>query len=213
MGCIRVAVVDEQPLFRDGVVGALAGDPEFQIVAQGDCAADAIRIAREYSPSVVMLDIHLPGDAISAISTLSSSHPQMKIVVLTRSEVDTHVIGALKAGAFGYIEKLVTRSELARALRAVYGGLQYVTPALASRILLKQLTAVALPTEFGKLSDWSTRERQIVQLVAQGLRNKQVADELGLSENTVKHYVTIIMRKMKVRSRTEIILTAGVRIR
>ncbi len=142
-GPIRVAVVDDHPLFREGVAAVLHGSGAFQIVGQGCGADDALRLVRDKSPDVLMLDINVSGDGMGAIRRIIHAHPSIKVVILTASESDTHVTDAMKSGVHGYVLKGVNGTELARTIREIHLGARYVDPTLAARILAQQVMSSA----------------------------------------------------------------------
>ena len=121
-GVIRVALVDDHPLFRTGVLIALEGLAQFQVVAEGACADDAIRIAQDHSPEVMLLDVHMPGDGLVALRTLTRSYPTVKIIMLTVSAVEETVVDAMKAGAAGYALKGISGKNLATMIRNIHLG-------------------------------------------------------------------------------------------
>jgi DNA-binding NarL/FixJ family response regulator len=200
---IRIAVVDDHPLFRQGVAATLDAEANIEVVAQGGCAADAVRICEQLLPDVLLLDITMPGDGLQAARQIALSCPFVKIVILTASEADEHVLAALESGARGYVLKGVSLTELVRTINAILVGETYVTPALAAR-LLKQVRQGPVPgTRDSDYDSLTVREEEILDEVAQGLTNKEVANRLGISEKTVKHYMTNIMEKLQVRNRVE----------
>jgi two-component system nitrate/nitrite response regulator NarL len=206
---IRIAVVDDHPVFREGVSATLSAAGDFSIVGQGCSAADATRVVQQANPEILLLDLHMPGgDPLAAVRQLGKSHPHVKIVILTMSEEEGKLVEAVQAGAAGYILKGVGGSELAQLLRDIYDGAKYVSPGLAARILMKQATAEAKPAAPELLTGLTSREGQIMREVANGLTNKEVARALKLSEKTVKYYMTNIMQKLHARNRTEAVLIA-----
>ena len=201
---IHVVVIDDHPLFREGVANTLEVEPDIEIVGQGESAEDAIGLVYDLLPDIILLDIDIPGGGLKAAQTIALACPVTKIVMLTVSEEEDHLIAALKAGARAYILKGVTARELIRILRAVYAGEAYVTPTLAASLLL-ELTG-ALPGSrppASQLEELTDRERQILEGVASGLSNKEIGQQLALSEKTVKHYMTNILQKLQVRNRVE----------
>jgi DNA-binding NarL/FixJ family response regulator len=208
-GRIQVAIVDDHPLFREGVANTLANSPEIEVVGQGSTAEDAVRLARDLLPDVLLLDISMKGGGINAVRTIAESYPVIKIVMLTVSEKEEDVLGSLKAGARGYILKGVTARELVRIVRAIEAGDAYVTPTLAASLLvdLRQDRQSAGPSP-GPLDELTDREHQILELLATGISNKEIARELNLSEKTIKHYMTNILQKLQVRNRVEAALLA-----
>lgn len=205
---ITVTLVDDHPLFRDGVATTLAGAEDFEIVGQGVSAEDAVRLAREFLPDIALLDISMPGGGIEAARCIAVDCPVVKVVMLTVSEQDDDVIAALKAGARGYILKGVGGDELVRIVRAVHRGESYVSPDLAARILMEAGNAGDDRSAPDPLIDLTAREEQILRLVSRGLSNKEIGRDLDLQEKTVKHYMTNILQKLQVRNRVEAALLA-----
>lgn len=202
---IQIVIIDDHPLFRDGVVNTLKMEDDFEIVAEGTTSAEAIRYAAEHLPDLLLLDINIPGGGLTAVPKIAASNPATKIVMLTASEQEDDVMSALKAGARAYIVKGVAARELKTILRAVHQGEAYVTPTLAAN-LLSDFKAGAKKTSL--LEDLTEREGEILELVAVGKSNKEIAAQLFLSEKTVKHHMTNIMQKLHVRNRVEAALLA-----
>ena len=131
---IRTAIVDDHPLFREGVAKLLARTPGVEIVADGSTAVDALNIARELAPDVLLLDLKLPDDGVGAALTIAREHPRVRIVILTASDCDSDVAAMLQLGVHGYLLKGCTGQEIVRAVQRVYAGEFYVTPSLAARL-------------------------------------------------------------------------------
>jgi DNA-binding NarL/FixJ family response regulator len=207
---IQVAVVDDHPIFRDGVVATLKRVPEFDVVAVGASANDAVLIAEKHLPDVMLMDINMPGSGIDAAKKICSSCPVIKILMLTISENVDDLLAALEAGARGYILKGVSGPDLVKTMIAVHRGDSYVTPSLAARVLSRMTKAPARASapKTAPCDDRLTfREEQILKQVSDGLTNKEIARKLQLSEKTVKHYVTNILQKLQVRNRVEAALS------
>jgi len=198
---ISVVIVDDHPLLRQGVAHSLAESGNFTVLAEGASAEDALKLALAHRPDILLVDISMPGGGHGAISAVREQLPQQKIVVLTVSERDEDLTGALNAGVQGYVLKGVGAKSLIEILELVAGGGSYVPPQLAARMIarLKEINARGP----GPLSELSSREREILALVANGLSNKEIAIRLDLQEKTVKHHMTRILSKLKVRNRTE----------
>ncbi len=201
----RIAVVDDHPLYRAGIVHTLRASGLFEIVAEGGTASDAIRIARDVSPEVLLLDIGMPGSGLEAAQQITKANPSVRLLVVTASEADETVAACLDAGVRGYLLKGTSGEELVRVARSVCEGEAYVAPQLAARILtrIRTNTAIAKPNVRGPLSDLSAREEAVLEHVARGQTNKEIARSLKLSEKTVKHYMTSLMQKLQVKSRLE----------
>jgi two-component system, NarL family, nitrate/nitrite response regulator NarL len=206
---LRIAVVDDHPLFRDGVVSSLAADSTIEVVGQGSTAEQAVQICQDLLPDVLLLDISIPGDGIAAMREINRLCPFVKVIMLTASEDEQNVSAALEAGARGYILKGVGAQELVRTIHAVNLGESYVTPQLAARLLtMMRSTKVVAANVQEDLPGLTRREEQILDGVADGKTNKEIARTLNISEKTVKHYMTNIMHKLQVRNRVEAALLA-----
>lgn len=203
---IRAALIDDHPLFRDGVRQTLSLAGDIKVVAEGTCADDAIHIAQSMSPDVMLLDINMPGSGIAATTSITEAHPDIKIALLTVSENEGDVAAAMASGARGYILKGISGAELVQIIRAIHGGQSYVAPALAAVMLRKLRQVEPQPLDAAAGEQLTAREDQILCQVAQGLTNKEIARNLSISEKTVKHYMTLIMQKMQVRNRVEAVL-------
>lgn len=198
---IRVAVIDDHPLFREGVTRSLSEIDGFEIVAEGSSGDDAVRIAENLGPDVMLLDISMPGGGLNAIPLILGIAPSQKIVMLTVSEDGDDVTAALSGGAKGYVLKGVGSRALADVIRAVASGESYVAPTLSAKLLSSRPAAAS--TKADLIGELTTREREVLDLVASGMSNKQVGRELDLHEKTVKHHMTQIMTKLGVANRTE----------
>lgn len=199
---IRVAVIDDHPLFREGVARILA-DVGFDIVAEGESGDDALRIAGESSPDIMLMDISMPGGGVNALGQILERHPTQKVVMLTVSELTDDVSEALRHGARAYVLKGVGPKTLTEILHLVAQGETYVSPTLSARVV-SDLSARSLAAERKTPIDQLTdREREILDLVSAGFSNKRIALQLDTHEKTVKHYMTRILAKLRVSNRTE----------
>jgi two-component system nitrate/nitrite response regulator NarL len=201
---IRVAVVDDHPLYRIGVVQTLQSAPDIDVVAEGASAKDAVRIAATESLDVMLLDVSMHGSGIEAAREIRAAGSTVKLIMLTASEDASHVTSALRNGASGYVLKGCGGAELLNIVRAVTNDESYITPSLATRLLAQQLKP-AIPEDEPTLT---LRENQVLDLLSQGMMNKEIAHKLKLTEKTVKHYMTILMQKLQVRNRVEAVLAA-----
>lgn len=195
---LRVAVIDDHPLFRAGVTRTL-NELGFDVVAEGSSTEDAVRIADQVRPDLLLLDISMPGDGLVAIERILTGCPQASIVMLTASEDGDNIRRSLQLGARGYVLKGTGATGLAEILRSVAAGELYVPPGLSAKLLAQ---ADPLPP-FDKSNELSGREREVLDLVATGSSNKVIARNLGLQEKTVKRHVTSILAKLRVSNRTE----------
>lgn len=202
---IRIAVIDPYPIFRIGVVQAIARSEGLLLVAEGATAADAQRAVEVAAADILLIDITIAEDGVeSLLRAVISAH--CKLVVLTALDDVASVSKALATGVKGYILKGISGAELVGAIHAVHAGLPFVTPELASRLLTEAKGGALLPKRAAKLQDaLSYREKQMLDHVSKGLTNKEIADRLGLTVGTVKHYVGHLFKKMQVRNRIEAI--------
>jgi len=201
---IRIAVIDDHPIFREGTVSVLTGAAGIEVVGEGATATDAVAIARERVPDVVLLDLNLPGGGVNAAESIASACPKVRVVVLTASEDAEDVTTALNAGVRGYLLKGSSGHEVVETVRAVVRGASYVAPNLAARLLIskgKRVEAID-----GDRHDLSSRQAEIFALVSRGMSNKEVARVLKCTERTVKHHMTNIMHKLNVRNRVQVAL-------
>ncbi len=202
---IRILIADDHPLFREGVATSLSAEPDFEVIAQAGSGEEAVELAHRLHPDMVMLDVGMTGmGGIAAAGKISSSIPGVRIMMLTVSENRESLLAALKAGAHGYVLKGVSASELRAIARRVAAGEAYVSPALAADML----TELSRPQTSGALSRLTAREAKILKLLGQGLTNREIGETMFLAEKTVKHYMTNILQKLHVRSRTEAALIA-----
>ncbi len=202
---IRIVIVDDHPLLRQGVALALRKDPRMDVVGEGDSGRAAVALAVDLQPDILLLDISMPdGGGLEAAQRIRELAPHCKIAMLTASENGEDLITALKAGVQGYILKGSQIHEMVDAVLAVYAGEAYVSPQLMDKLV----QAISIIPQEPILDALTKRERGILRLVAQGLPNKEIAAQLGLAEKTVKHHMTALMRKLGVRSRVEAALLA-----
>jgi len=191
---IRVLIVDDHPVVRDGLRGILTSDPEFDVVGEAADGAEALAGARAAEPDVILMDLRMPGvGGVAAIRSLAEVDIPARVLVLTTYASDSDVVPALEAGATGYLLKDAPREELVRAIRAAARGEAVLAPSVASR-LVSQLRA----PEQATLSD---RELEVLRLVAQGETNRGVAARLFISEATVKTHLLHIYTKLDVNDR------------
>jgi DNA-binding NarL/FixJ family response regulator len=197
MNQIRVAIIDDQPLFRSGVACALAGDPDLKVVCLGSTADEALRIARDMSPDVIIMDITVAGDGLAALGTIVASHPRVKTLVLSMASDQARVCAAMQKGARGYLLKTVETADLIQAVRLIARGGTYVAPALAAYLLAH------LMDKTDPFAALSVREDQVLKLIAHGLSNKEVGRRLSLTEKTIKCHVSNMLQKLQLRNRVE----------
>ena len=203
---IDILVVDDHPLFRQGVVHSLEMDPEFSVVGETSSGEEALALACTLLPDVVLLDVNMPGwSGIVTAEKIAMACPATVIVMLTGSDDKDKLLAALKAGARAYVLKGVSAKELARVVRSAVAGEVYVSPSIAAEMLVS-LTHGKAPDPLQELTD---REREILAQIGNGLTNREIGEKIFLSEKTIKHYVTNILQKLQVRSRVEAALVAS----
>jgi two-component system, NarL family, nitrate/nitrite response regulator NarL len=203
---IDILVVDDHPLFRQGVVNSLGTDPGFRIVGEASSGEEALALTTALLPDLVLLDVSMPGwGGIVTAEKIATACPATTIVMLTGSDDKDKLLAALKAGARAYVLKGVSAKELASVVRTAIAGEVYVSPSIAIEMLVS-LTHGKAPDPLQELTD---REREILALIGTGMTNREIGDKVCLSEKTIKHYVTNILQKLQVRSRVEAALIAS----
>lgn len=203
---LEILVVDDHPMFRQGVVNSLQTMEDFKVVSEAAGGEEAFALALALMPDVVLLDVSMPGwNGIVTDEKIALACPAVTIIMLTASEDKDKLLAALKAGARGYVLKGVSAKELGEVIRSAHAGEVYVSASLASEILVS-LTKTKAPDPLQELTD---REHEILQLVGTGLTNRAIGERISLSEKTIKHYVTNILHKLQVRNRVEAALYAA----
>jgi two-component system, NarL family, nitrate/nitrite response regulator NarL len=198
---LRVAIVDDHPLMIAGIKAIFVDSQEFEIVGTGATLHDAVALSQNTAPDVMMLDINIQGNGLEAMKAVSKIHPGVKIVFFTASERLDHVKMALELGAMGYVMKSASAEDMYNCLRSVRNGRRCITPLLAARVLGGDADLPMLSN--GREIHFSDKEVAVVKLLAAGLTNREIADKLDLSEKTVKHHMSVIMEKLRVRNRVE----------
>lgn len=207
---IKVLVVDDHPIFRQGLISLLQQYPEFEAVGQATNGQEALAVASEVQPDVVVMDVCMPGgDGIAATTALQQALPNVKVIIVTVSDKDEDLFAAIKAGARGYLLKSVSLRELIDSIRLVAQGEAIISPTVAGKLLdeFKQTDKEQLDKELN--GGLSLREQEVLQLVAQGASNKEIADQLFISETTVKAHLRTILQKLHARNRAEAVALAA----
>ncbi|GIW06944.1 MAG: DNA-binding response regulator [Dehalococcoidia bacterium] len=197
---ISVLVADDHPVVREGLLAMLGTQREISVVAEAADGRQAVELTRLHRPDIVLMDLDMPNvDGVQAIREIRETDPDAKVIVLTAYDTDDRILDAIQAGARGYLLKGVPRDELSHAIRIVNDGGSLLQPDVASKLL----------TQVGRLLDGegdeqlTPRELEVLREMGRGLRNKEIARALGISERTVKFHIGIIFQKLGVGSRTE----------
>jgi DNA-binding NarL/FixJ family response regulator len=198
---VRILVTDDHPVVRAGLSGMLSGEPDFEVVGEAQNGKEAVAFVGERKPDVVLMDLRMPEmDGVTAIQHIKSNYPNGHILVLTTYESDADILRAIETGATGYLLKDTPREELFGAIRMVAQGQSPLAPGVAARLMQR----VRNPEEEGL----STREIEVLELVAHGTSNKEIAKQLWVSETTVKSHMLHIFDKLSVTDRTAAVTEA-----
>lgn len=199
---IRIVVTDDHAVVRQGLRMFLELDPELEVVGEAANGAEALALAKELQPDVVLMDLLMPVmDGITAIGRLREEAPEVEVIALTSVLEDASVVGAVRAGATGYLLKDTNADELRRAVKAAAAGQVQLSPEAATR-LMREVRAPERPEAL------TERETDVLTLLAKGQANKEIARELAIGEKTVKTHVSSILAKLGVQSRTQAVLHA-----
>jgi DNA-binding NarL/FixJ family response regulator len=202
MDKVRILIADDHSVVRQGLRMFLALDPEFEVVGEAATGEEAIQLAGELRPDVVLMDLLMPGmGGVAATKIIRTEMPDVEVIALTSVLADEAVTGAIRAGAIGYLLKNTEADELRRAIKSAAAGQVHLSPEAAARLVRE----VQIP---GNPEALTERETAVLRLVARGQANKQVARELGIQEQTVKTHVSNILGKLQLQSRTQAALYA-----
>jgi DNA-binding NarL/FixJ family response regulator len=198
---IRLLVVDDHPVVRDGLCSMFDRDPEFDVLGEAGDGAEAVRLAQELRPDVILMDLRMPGmDGVTAITELAAKGVAARVLVLTTYDTDSHVLPAIEAGATGYLLKDAPRADLLRAVRAAAHGEAVLSPAVTARLMSRVRSPAAGPL--------SQRELEVLELVAAGTTNREAAARLFITEATVKTHLLNIYAKLGVSDRAAAVAEA-----
>jgi DNA-binding NarL/FixJ family response regulator len=208
---VRVLIVDDHALFRRGLQMVLEGETDIDVVGEASDGQEAIERAENTTPDVVLMDVRMPKrSGIEATRTIKDTLPSTKILMLTISDEEADLYEAIKAGASGYLLKEISIEEVADAVRAVHAGQSLISPSMASKLLNEFAAMVKRRDERTQVPGprLTTRELEVLKLVAKGLNNRDIGSELFISENTVKNHVRNILEKLHLHSRMEAVVYA-----
>ncbi|MFQ5407836.1 MAG: response regulator [Anaerolineales bacterium] len=202
---IRVLIVDDHPVVREGMAAILGTNSGIDVIGEAASGAEAVALTRDLKPDVVLLDLEMPGmDGVQALQRMRNLDPALRTIVFTAFDTDDRILAAVRAGAQGYLLKGAPREDLFAAIRIVHGGGSLLQPVVASK-LLRNVSAAGAKQAMETLT---SREQQVLDLLARGLQNKEIATELIISERTVKFHVSSILGKLGVGNRTEAVRVA-----
>ncbi len=205
---IRLVVADDHPMVRYGIAAVIERSETIELAGEAGDGRELLAVVAETRPDVVLTDLSMPGaDGVATIRRLRAEHPELPVLVLTMHEDDEQVFGALRAGARGYLIKGVEGAELERAIESVAAGNAVYGQAVANRIIAfftgtsDEYAAKAFP-------DLTDREREVLDLMALGLRNRAIGERLGMAEKTVRNHVSVVLQKLQVSDRTSAAIKA-----
>lgn len=207
---IRVLIADDDDLMRAGLAELLAADPEIEIVGEASTGREAIQRARRLVPDVVLMDVRMPDlDGIAATRQLAGAAPSVRVLILTTFEQDDYIFGGLRAGASGFLLKRTRPEELLAAVHTIAAGDSLLSPSVTRRVIdrMAQQPTPEL-ADLAKLDELTTREREVLGLVARGLSNREIAALLIVEESTIRTHVKRIFMKLNLRDRVQAVMFA-----
>lgn len=200
---IRILIADDHEVVRIGLAALLDGQPGLQVVAQAESGDEAVRLARRHRPDVVVMDIRMPnGSGIDACRTITAEMEGMPVIMLTSHADSEALFDAIDAGASGYVLKRIGTTELIDAVRTVAGGGSLLDPTMTRRVL-DRLRNASRVEEAGAFSELTDQERRVLAIIADGATNREIAERMGLAEKTVRNYVSSILAKLTLASRSQ----------
>jgi DNA-binding NarL/FixJ family response regulator len=205
---IRVLVADDQSMVRAGFRMLLSGEPDIEVVAEASNGLEAVDKAARFRPTVALMDIRMPElDGLEATRRILAADDSARILILTTFDLDEYVYEALRAGASGFVLKDDPPEQLLTAIRTVAGGDALLSPAITKRVI-KQFTRIPQPAPPKELDDLTERELDVFRLIARGLSNAEIGQELYISDTTVKTHITHILQKLGLRDRVQAVVLA-----
>jgi DNA-binding NarL/FixJ family response regulator len=205
---LRILVADDQSMVRAGFRMLLSGEPDIEVVAEASNGLEAIDKAARFRPTVVLMDIRMPElDGLQATRRILAGDDTARVLILTTFDLDEYVYEALRAGASGFVLKDDPPEQLLAAIRIVAGGDALLSPSITKRVI-KQFTRVPTPAPPKELDELTERELDVFRLIARGLSNAEIGEELYISETTVKTHITHILQKLNLRDRVQAVVLA-----
>ncbi len=196
--CIRVLIADDHPVVRTGLTSMLNAQQQVEVIGTVSNGQDAVKAVKEQLPDVLLLDLRMPGmDGLETLRAMKALHLQTRVIILSSFEADEDIYRSVQEGAMGYLLKDTSKSQMLEAIASVHAGKRYIKGQIASRLAERMLR-----------SSLTTREHEILEMIAKGLTNKQIASALSISDNTVRNHLNSIMEKLEVSDRTEAATTA-----
>jgi len=206
---IHILVADDHPVVRDGLVAMLSTQVDFQVVGASSTGAETVDLAASLQPDVILLDLEMPEmDGVEALRRIRANRSDAKVIVFTAFDTDERILNAVRAGARGYLLKGAPREDIFRAIRVVNEGGSLLEPVVATKLMQQVVEAGKSDRDPGLVEPLTPREEEVLQLLAQGKTNKEIASELVITERTVKFHVSSILRKMDRGNRTEAVRLA-----
>jgi DNA-binding NarL/FixJ family response regulator len=201
---IRLLLADDHTLFRKGLASLLGKERGFEVIGEAENGAEVIRKAQASKPDIVLMDIHMPGvNGLEATRQITNALPATRVVMLTISEEDKDLFEAIKCGAHGYLSKKVEPEKLCELLEGVFLGEAPLSGLTAARILKEFATQASKSSETTHVNDLTAREKEVLQLLAAGLTNKEIGTRLDIAENTVKNHLKNILAKLHLQNRVQ----------
>jgi DNA-binding NarL/FixJ family response regulator len=206
----RVLIADDDGLMRAGLLELLSGDPSIEIVGQASTGREAVVRTRQLGPDVVLMDVRMPDlDGIAATRKLTAASPGVRVLILTTFEQDDYIFGALRAGASGFLLKRARPEELIAAVHTIAAGDSLLSPSVTGRVI-ERMAQQPTPdlADQARLGELTPREREVLELIARGLSNREIARELVVEESTIRTHVRRVLMKLNLRDRVQVVIFA-----